>query len=247
MNHTATRRVLVLGGGIGRVIALAAHAAGDVALLAARTTVPNIGLNQLQVSLSEPIEYERAVELGVAGLGGLDVLCVCAGPVHPWPSSAGNSGEEWCRRHIRNTLSASRACQSALPAFGAGPGVIVIVSGLDTPPANVQPAHYAAACAALATMTKDLAVDVTRRDIRVFGVAADTRFAPAPGSQPISRGTTTAFVQPSRFAQRVLALIDDTSADGDTVLIDGGGSSDRPRTDRPFRRMTPVATTAAAH
>jgi 3-oxoacyl-[acyl-carrier protein] reductase len=165
------------GSGIGRAVAGVLAGAGatvvcaDIDADAAKATADAIRGRAVRVDVSSKAEIDRLVADAVAEHGHLDVLCNVAGIIHE--SAVAETLEADLDRVIAvNLKGVFFGCQVAAPVMAAqGSGSIVnMASGaIDTPAPNL--ATYAMTKAAVAQLTRTLAVEVARQGVRVNAIA----------------------------------------------------------------------------
>ncbi|MCW2984280.1 MAG: putative oxidoreductase [Conexibacter sp.] len=161
---TATALVTAGGGGIGLAIALALAAEGARVWVVDRD-LPSPGdarpLSAIAVDLLQPDAARGAVEEVVASAGRIDVLVNCmGGPSGDDRGFLAQDDEAWQRTIDRNLLVAVRASRAAIPhMLAAGGGAIVnVASDLARQP-DPRFVDYAAAKAALLSLSKSLSVE----------------------------------------------------------------------------------------
>ncbi len=234
--------------GIGAAIALGfARAGADVAVLArdetklksVATEIERLGARALVLSIdvTNPTLVREAVDRVVSELGGLDVVVNNAGgnsfslPVSRMRVSG------WSKTQALNVESVLHMCQAALPHLVArGGGVIINVASVAGLQGAPYMAHYAAAKAAVISLTQSLAIEVAASGIRVNAllpgwVATDlTEFlrddesteAALLARVPMQRwGTADEMVGPALF----LACEESSFMTGQTLVVDGGLSA----------------------
>jgi NAD(P)-dependent dehydrogenase (short-subunit alcohol dehydrogenase family) len=178
------RVAVVLGGttGIGRTLALAlARAGADVVATGRRTDlvqqaaadVEAIGRRSLRLAadVTDRPSLERLLEAAVAALGRVDVLVNCAGRTKRAPTLDLDE-RDWAAILDTNLTGTLRACQ----VFGRhmlerGYGRIVNVASLTSFVAFHEVAAYSASKAAVASLTKSLAVEWGPRGVCVNAIA----------------------------------------------------------------------------
>lgn len=247
----ANQAALVTGAarGLGRAIALAlAHAGADVALglrdINSRsndlsTLVSEIeGLGRralpLQMDVTRLDQITEAVIDTAGEFGRLDILVNNAGLAVVEP--AGEITEEaWNHQFDLNLKGAYFACQAALPIMRRqGSGCIVNISSQAGFVALPSVAVYCMTKAALSHMTRCLAVEWGRDNLRVNAVAPT--FIATPGNaealaDPAFRADVVERIaalhrigEPSEVAGAVVFLASPAASliTGQTLLIDGG-------------------------
>ena len=180
----AGRVAVVVGGtsGIGRTLALGLAQAGAQVVASSRRQAevdavgrelgrlgsPPIGLACDVLDRASLVALRDAV---VAKHGTVDVLVNCAGRTKKVPTLE-MSDEDWSAILETNLTGTLRACQ----VFGAhmlerGYGRIINIASLSTFVALFQTAAYSASKAAVASLTKSLAVEWGHRGVRVNAIA----------------------------------------------------------------------------
>jgi NAD(P)-dependent dehydrogenase (short-subunit alcohol dehydrogenase family) len=166
------------GSGIGRASALR-FAAEGAAVVAADIRGPKVDETvaliegdggtavPCQANVADAADVERMVAFAVDTFGGLDALFNNAGTLRPG-TAVDLSVEDWDLVMAINVRSVFLGAKYAVPAITArGGGTIVStasVSGLNGDPASVV---YSASKAAVINLTRSLAVDHARQQIRV--------------------------------------------------------------------------------
>lgn len=246
------RRALVTGAsrGIGRGIALAyAEAGADVALLARDAELLGQVADEIRamgrtavtqsVDLLDADAARGAVALAIAELGGLDILVNNAGGNTfsiPFASMRFSGWEKTLRLNLDGVVHVTQAASEALLASAAGDGGASVinlssVAGLGGAPFM---SHYAAAKAAVVSLTQSLAVEWARTGVRVNALCPgwiDTdltdflRDNPDGGaafldkSVPMNRwGTVDEIAAPAVF----LASQASAFMTGQVLVVDGG-------------------------
>ena len=165
------------GSGIGRATAMVLAGAGatvvcaDIDSAAAEATAGSIDGPARRVDVTSKAEVDELVKRTVAEHGRLDVLCNVAGIIHESPV-ADTSEADLDRVIAVNLKGVLFGCQLAAPVMVAqGSGAIInMASGaIDTPAPNLV--TYAMTKAAVAQLTRTLAVEVARQGVRVNAIA----------------------------------------------------------------------------
>jgi 3-oxoacyl-[acyl-carrier protein] reductase len=178
------RRFVVTGAsrGIGRAIAIALAAEGAHVALVARTrdTLDEVtgaisGAGGRAVAIVGDVSTEAAaraaIDEAVAALGGLDGLVNNVGGSLSSGAFDAADAAAWAKVVDLNLMAPVWCSQAAIAALEAsGGGVIVHVSsicGLE----YCTSAPYTAAKGALASLTKEMGIDLAKKKIRVVAVA----------------------------------------------------------------------------
>jgi pteridine reductase len=233
---------LITGAGrrVGAVIARSLHAAGyslalhyrhaaaEAAALAASLEAQRSGSTLLlQAELADTEAPARLIETLLAHYGRLDALVNNASTFQPTPLGSATVAQ-WNELFASNAQAPFFLAQAAAPALRAARGGIVNMLDIyaERPLANHP--IYGMAKAALAAMTRSLALDLAP-DVRVNGVAPGAVLWPSEGKSdedrqallartPLQRAGT-----PEDVASAVLWLLRDAPfVTGQIIRIDGG-------------------------
>jgi NAD(P)-dependent dehydrogenase (short-subunit alcohol dehydrogenase family) len=180
----AGRVAVVVGGtsGIGRALALGlAEAGADVVASGRRTELCADVAREIEArgrrTLREPCDVGRRASLEalrdatLAAFGQIDVLVNCAGKTKRTPTLE-VSEAEWSDILETNLTGTLRACQVfAPPMLARGYGRVVNIGSLSTFVALYEVAAYAASKAAVASLTKSLALEWGPRGVCVNAIA----------------------------------------------------------------------------
>jgi meso-butanediol dehydrogenase / (S,S)-butanediol dehydrogenase / diacetyl reductase len=137
------------------------------------------------VDVTTPAACRQAVADCIAAFGRLDVLVNVAG-FHQMRHTATTSDEDWARDLAVNLNGPFYLCRAALPHLLEAGGNIVNVSSIAGVEGEVYSAGYCAAKHGLVGLTKALAVEFTKSQLRVNVVC--------PGGMPTAQ--TTEFQAP---------------------------------------------------
>ncbi len=241
------RRAVVTGAGgvIGAAIARAFVAEGarlclvDVRAEAAEREQAGLGAAAFVhvADLRAPAAAEAVVEAARGALGGIDILVNNAG-LYPNTPLLEMPDEEWDRvidTNLNGPFRLARAAARAMVAQGGGGVIVNMVSGAadSARPGSV---HYSASKAALASVTRSLAIELGRHGIRAVSVSPGLTL----GSEvsPLSEEYTRALIagnplgraaRPEDTAAAVVFACSDEAAfiSGSVIKVDGGGSAGR--------------------
>jgi 3-oxoacyl-[acyl-carrier protein] reductase len=240
------RVVLITGGarGIGAAVALEAARSGAVVAIgykssraAADEIVARIRsgggtADAFPGDVSDASKVRAVVEEVEARLGPIDGL-VNAAAVMANRDFLDIDEAEW-ERLIRNDLySVVFACRAVLPGMiERGRGAIVNFSSRLAIVGSADAAHYAAAKAAVVSLTRSLALAYGPRGVRVNAVSPGTTdtdmgrhvIQSDEGRARAARIPIRRFVEPSEVAAAVVFLLSDAAAGfaGQTLHVNGG-------------------------
>ena len=175
---------VVVGGtsGIGHAISLGlADAGADVVASARRmeqveSTAAEIeakGKRSVRVSsdVADRASLQNLLDQTVARLGKVDILVNCAGKIKRAPTLDFDEAE-WTSIIDTNLTGTLRACQIfGRHMLGRGYGRIINIASLNTFVALSQVAAYAASKAAVASLTRSLAVEWSQKGVMVNAIA----------------------------------------------------------------------------
>jgi NAD(P)-dependent dehydrogenase (short-subunit alcohol dehydrogenase family) len=263
MELNLTDKVAVVTGGskgIGLATVRTLRAEGAHVVVASRKTTPELdalagpGLVHVPADLTDPDAPAAVVARAVEVFGGLDILVNNAGGPPPGATLPRFSflpltDADWRDMFEFNLFSAVRAIRAAVPVMvERGGGAIVNVSSANARQPGAMNADYAAAKAALTTLTKALSEEFAPQGVRVNtvspgpvrtpwwtdeGGAADV-LAAAFGADrdavldrvaPEAMGLATGRLQdPQEIADVIVLLASPRSASttGADVVVDGG-------------------------
>lgn len=240
----AGRSVVVTGGGagIGRAIVDAFLAEGaSVASLDVAAPAPApapSALQPLEVDISDAAAVARAFDAVVARSGGVDIL-VNNAAAFVYGSVESASGADWDRCYAVNVKGAAHCLKSALPLMRArGGGAVVNISSISAFVGQESFAPYAVSKAAISQLTRNVAADVGKDNIRVNVVCPGPVLTDGTARHAASVGKTiqevtdelTAHLILKRMgrvqevASAVLFLASDEASfiTGSSLMVDGG-------------------------
>ena len=235
---------LITGGAkrVGAVIARTLHAAGyDLALhcrhslreadaLATELSVRRAdSVLVLQADLADVHALPKLVDATLARFGRLDALVNNASAFHPSPLETATLAQ-WNELFASNAQAPFFLAQAALPSLRAARGAIVNLVDIYAERALAQHPIYVMAKAALAAMTRSLALDLGP-DVRVNGVAPGAVMWPSDGKPysdqeaMLARTPLQRAGSPEDVASAVLWLLRDAPfVTGQIIRVDGGRS-----------------------
>jgi NAD(P)-dependent dehydrogenase (short-subunit alcohol dehydrogenase family) len=178
------RHAVVIGGtsGIGRAIAHGLAEAGANVVCSSRrpeqvestaAEIEKIGRRTLRQTsdVSDKASLQALLDLCVGEFGKVDILVNCAGRTKRAPTVDFDEGD-WNDIIETNLSGTLRACQVFGKHFlSNGYGRIVNIASLSTFVALYEVAAYAASKAAVASLTKSLAVEWAKRGVNVNAIA----------------------------------------------------------------------------
>lgn len=239
------------GRGLGLAIAAALHRDGAAVALNDRTpeavaaAIRRLGggprLLAAPADLAAPGGPERAVDLALAGLGGLDLLVNNAAVNVEAPIEA--TDEAHWDRHLAVVLKAAFFCtRRALEALAARRGTVINIAselGLHAIADNVA---YVAAKHGLVALTRAMAIELAPQGIRVNALCPGTMDTELMRDCAAASGDPAAYYRrfeayhplrrlasPEEIADFVLCLASPAAAymTGSAVAIDGGSTAGR--------------------
>jgi NAD(P)-dependent dehydrogenase (short-subunit alcohol dehydrogenase family) len=237
---------VVIGGtsGIGRAIAHGlAEAGADVSPTSRRmeeveataTEIEERGRRTLRLAsdVSERSSLQHVLDENVRAFGKVDILVNCAGRTKRGPT-LDFTEEDWGAIIETNLTGTLRACQ----VFGRhmlerGYGRIINIASLSTFVALHEVAAYAASKAAVASLTKSLAVEWSERGVNVNAIAPGVfRTAlnqklldeTARGREFLLRTPMKRFGKVEELAGAAIFLASDAASfvTGEVLVVDGG-------------------------
>jgi NAD(P)-dependent dehydrogenase (short-subunit alcohol dehydrogenase family) len=225
---------VVTGGtsGIGRALSLGlAEAGADVIATARRqqqvddtaTQVEKLGRKSLEALLAEALD----------SFGKVDILINCAGRIKRTPTLT-MPEEEWAAILDTNLTGTLRACQ----VFGRhmlerGYGRIVNIASLNSFVALSEVAAYAASKAGVASLTRSLAVEWSKKGVTVNAIApgvfrtelnAQLLDSTPRGQELLMRTPMGRFGKTEELIGAAIYLASDAASfvTGQTLVVDGG-------------------------
>jgi len=236
----AGRRILVTGStrGIGRAIAALLHRSGATVgvhgrdLQAVRAAAAEIGPRAIPLAadLADPAAAPALVRRFLEQAGGLDALVNNAGGGQPRPFRA-LTLEGWRRTfalNLESALLASREAYLTLRAQRSG-AILNIASLAAHGPGRWMGADYAASKAGLVSLTRSLALEAARFNVRVNAISpglieTDLTAAIPPANRerlgiPLGR-----LGAPAEVAAAAAFLLSDAAGfiTGEVLHVDGG-------------------------
>lgn len=233
---------LITGAGrrVGAVIARTLHGAGyDVALHYRRSADEARALADeleqqragstllLRAELADPAAPAHLIEPLLAHYGRLDALVNNASAFYPTPLGT-TTPAQWNELFASNAMAPFFLCQAAIPALREARGAIVNLLDIYAERPLASHTVYCMAKAALAAMTRSLALDLAP-DVRVNGVAPGAVMWPSEGKPyddqqaMLARTPLARAGEPEDVAGAVLWLLRDAPfVTGQTIRVDGG-------------------------
>ncbi len=246
------RRVLVTGAGtgIGRGIALEfARRGADVAVHYSRSAegaeavvkeIVDAGgkAAAFKADFREVAPLQNMAREVVAFLDGLDVLINNAGITMNRPIGE-TTVEQFDTLYAVNVRAPFFLCQALLPELEQSHGVIINISSIHAYEAYVEHSVYAGTRGAIVSFTRNLAIELAPRGIRVAGIApgsvpVENHFKMRPDIDPeelireSGRGIPCGFAGTPQDIANVAAFLASNDARyvvGQTLIVDGGTTS----------------------
>jgi NAD(P)-dependent dehydrogenase (short-subunit alcohol dehydrogenase family) len=214
---------------LGQAIAAAAQAGGGQAVY-------------IQADATAPADCERAVAETLRAFGRLDILFNNVGITVPGTAEALTEAD-WRLQFETNVFSVWRMSKLALPIMRAQGGGVIVNNASDWGiVAGREAVAYCASKGAVVQMTRAMALDHARENIRVNAVCPGDTFVERYAAPDYFRGadSTEAMMQqlgealplgrmgrPDEIAKAVLFLASDDSSfmTGAAMLVDGGNTA----------------------
>jgi meso-butanediol dehydrogenase/(S,S)-butanediol dehydrogenase/diacetyl reductase len=242
------KTALVTGGGqgIGLGISLALLDAGAKILIAQRSALPDElthdeNVSWIEADLASPDSYAAIAEAAKNAVGRLDILVNNAGIMFERSLDAMQL-DEWNRMLAVNLTAPVFLSQALLPLMPSG-GSIINTGSIEGLAANPEHAAYCATKAGVHGLTRALAVDLGKKNIRVNAIApgwirsrlSDDYINAQPNAEqawqdlyemhPIGR-----IGEPEDVGKLAVYLASDDSSfvTGQVIVIDGGRTSKLP-------------------
>ncbi len=191
----------------------------------------------LQADVSSRADVERVVQATIGRYGGLHVMVNNAGIVGQLVKTAEVSDESWDRVLNVNLKSVFLFCRAAIPQMLAqGGGVIINIASTAGLLGTAAGIEYTAAKHGIVGMTKEIAFEYGRQNIRAVAIAPGIIMTPMVAAIPqefldassdyqkMMRSPAGRCGQPEEVAAAVSFLASDDASfiHGTTLSVDGG-------------------------
>lgn len=258
MNKKLSNKVAIITGGtsgIGKATALLfAEEGAHVVITGRRVELGESVLNEIaqrgargvfiQADHSNADDCSRVVERTLSEFGRIDILFNNAGIVTSGTAET-TSQEVWEQTFAINVTAVWRMCKLTLPHMREQGGGVIVNNGSDwSVVAGKDAFPYIASKGAIGLMTKSMALDYARENIRVNAVCPGDTFVDRwmekgyfEGSDPVTYEQAIReaseylpmgrFGTPEEIARAVLFLASDDSSfmTGHLLLVDGGNTA----------------------
>lgn len=188
----------------------------------------------MQADMADEEQVREVMDEALVHFGRIDVLCNNAGVRHLAPL-ADISLADWQESFRVNVDAALLGARAALPAMREqGGGVIVNIGSISGVAPYAEGGAYAASKAALATLTKVLAMEFGQFGIRVNCIAPGSIDRSGSGEMSSSHIPIGRAGAPHDVASLVSYLASDEAAylSGAVIVLDGGATAGRVRPGR---------------
>ena len=237
---------VVTGGtsGIGRALSLGLAEAGAHVIATARrkqqvdetaADIEKLGRKTLRLAsdVCDRASLEAVLGATLQSLGKVDILINCAGRIKRTPTLT-MPEEEWTAILDTNLTGTLRACQVfGRPMLERGYGRIVNIASLNSFVALNEVAAYAASKAGVASLTRSLAVEWSRRGVNVNAIApgvfrtelnAQLLDSTPRGQELLMRTPMGRFGKTEELVGAAIFLASDAASfvTGQTLVVDGG-------------------------